>query len=31
MTLSYDALDREVRIRDEGTSAMRFHEKNPLP
>jgi hypothetical protein len=31
MTLNYEALDREVRIKDEGTSSMRFHEKNPLP
>jgi hypothetical protein len=31
MTLSSDVRDSEVRIRDEGTSSMRFHEKNPLP
>jgi hypothetical protein len=31
MTLNYDALDREVRIHDVGTSSMRFHEKNPMP
>ncbi|OAI47509.1 hypothetical protein AYO44_09355 [Planctomycetaceae bacterium SCGC AG-212-F19] len=31
MTLSGDVRDSEVRIRDEGTSSMRFHEKNPLP
>jgi hypothetical protein len=31
MTLSYDALDREVRINDVGSSSMRFYQKNPTP
>lgn len=31
MTISTDVRDSEIRIRDEGTSSMRFHEKNPLP
>jgi hypothetical protein len=29
MTLSYDALDRDVRVRDEGTSSVRYLDKNP--
>lgn len=29
MTLSYDALDREVRIRDEGTSSVRYLDSKP--
>jgi hypothetical protein len=29
MTLSYDALDRDVRVRDEGTSSVRYLDKKP--
>jgi hypothetical protein len=31
MTISTDARDSDIRIRDEGTSSMRFLEKKPAP
>jgi hypothetical protein len=31
MTISTDARNSDVRIRDEGTSSMRFFEKKPAP